>query len=136
MTTFDTWVRRWCVLSKTSGGVAAATFNGKHYVFVNGLPMDYMSFTTIAIKELHPALATPTDVNGAMSKINALGMRVLKNYEEQQAWILKKKIGQWVKQLPTAPEGQKITSCEVFMLLEEQLRKNVTHLPLEAQPQQ
>lgn len=136
MTTFDTWARRWCVLSKTSGGLAAATFNDKHYVFLNGLPMDYMSFTTIAIKELHPALATPTDVAAAMSKINALCMRVLKSYEEQQAWILRKKIGQWVKQLPTTPEGKNPNSCEIFMFLEEQLRKNVTRLPLEVQPQQ
>jgi hypothetical protein len=98
--------------------------------------MDYHHFANLIIKELIPVAVTPADLNVSASHINTLGLILLKNFEGIEEYILRKKIRQWIFDKTAAVQGSKLSPVDIFLDIEEQLRKNVFNLLPQVQPQQ
>jgi hypothetical protein len=50
MSDLKAFIRRWAVLSKTSGQSQVADYEGTKYVFLSGYPMTYRTFVMISLK--------------------------------------------------------------------------------------
>lgn len=125
---FKQWIRRWAILSKTSGRILGASYGDNLYVFVEGTAVEYSAFVTVSLYAFKKRQVEEKYINQSIAEINMLNTLIFDNTQDVNLENLSKKIRAWNTNSTHAPKLE-----QLFVEIEHQFEKNIMHVPLQQQ---